>query len=51
VLAEALITVVHQFEMFAVAEGVEIQAEADFLVSIGVDCVQGYHFGVTKFSV
>ena len=50
-LAEALITVVHQFEMFAVAEGVDIQAEADFLVSIGVDCVQGYHFGVTKFSV
>lgn len=51
VLAEALITVAHQFEMFAVAEGVESQAEADFLLSIGVDCVQGYHFGVPKFSV
>jgi EAL domain-containing protein (putative c-di-GMP-specific phosphodiesterase class I) len=51
VLAEALITVAHQFEMFAVAEGVESQAEADFLISIGVDCVQGYHFGVPKFSV
>lgn len=51
VLTEALITVAHQFEMFAVAEGVESQAEADFLISIGVDCVQGYHFGVPKFSV
>lgn len=51
VLAEALITVAHQFEMFAVAEGVESQAEADFLISIGVDCVQGYHFGVPKFTV
>lgn len=51
VLAEALVTVAHQFEMFAVAEGVESQAEADFLLSIGVDCVQGYHFGVPKFSV
>lgn len=50
VLAEALITVAHQFEMFAVAEGVESQAEADFLISVGVDCVQGYHFGVPKFS-
>jgi len=51
VLAEALITVAHQFEMFAVAEGVESQAEADFLVSIGVDCLQGYHLGVPKFSI
>ncbi|WP_407691756.1 EAL domain-containing protein [Pseudooctadecabacter jejudonensis] len=51
VLAEALITVAHQFEMFAVAEGVESEQEADFLKSIGVDCVQGYHFGVPKFSV
>ena len=51
VLAEALITVAHQFEMFSVASGIESQAEANFLISIGVDCVQGYHFGVPKFSV
>ncbi len=51
VLAEALTTVAHQFEMFVVAEGVESKAEADFLLSIGVDCMQGYHFGVPKFSV
>jgi EAL domain-containing protein (putative c-di-GMP-specific phosphodiesterase class I) len=51
VLAEALITVAHQFEMFAVAEGIESQEQADFLISIGADCVQGYHFGVPKFNV
>ena len=51
VLAEALITVAHQFEMFAVAEGIESQEEADFLISIGADCVQGYHFWVPKFNV
>lgn len=51
VLAEALITVAHQFEMFAVAEGVESQSEANFLISLGADCLQGYHFGVPKFTV
>ena len=48
VLAEALITVAHQFEMFAVADGVETAAEAAFLSSIGADCLQGYHFGVPR---
>ncbi|MBM1220379.1 EAL domain-containing protein [Ponticoccus sp. SC2-23] len=48
VLAEALITVAHQFEMFVVAEGVERQEEADMLESLGVDCLQGYLFGVPK---
>ena len=46
VLAEALITVAHQFEMFAVADGVETPQEAAFLTSLGVDCMQVYHFGV-----
>lgn len=48
VLAEALITVAHQFEMFVVAEGVERQEEAEMLESLGVDCLQGYLFGVPK---
>lgn len=48
VLAEALITVAHQFEMFAVADGVETAAEAEFLEGLGVDCLQGYYFGVPK---
>lgn len=51
VLAEALITVAHQFEMFAVADGVETAAEAAFLSSIGVDCLQGYYFGVPSLDL
>ncbi|MFQ1701052.1 EAL domain-containing protein [Loktanella agnita] len=51
VLAEALITVAHQFEMFAVADGVETEAEADFLRKLGVDCLQGYHYGVPRFDL
>lgn len=51
VLAEALITVAQQFEMFAVADGVEDAADADYLQSIGADCLQGYHFGVPRFSI
>lgn len=51
VLAEALITVAHQFEMFAIADGVETAAEAAFLQGVGVDCLQGYHFGVPKFDI
>jgi EAL domain-containing protein (putative c-di-GMP-specific phosphodiesterase class I) len=48
VIAEALIMVAHQFEMFAVAEGVETAAEAAVLTDLGVDCLQGWHFGVPK---
>ena len=48
VMAEALITVAHQFEMFAVAEGVETQAEARHMMRLGVDCLQGYHYGRPK---
>lgn len=51
VLAEALITVAHQFEMFAVADGVETASEAAFLKGLGVDCLQGYHFGVPKLAL
>ncbi len=51
VLAEALTTVAHQFEMFAVADGVETAAEAAFLRGIGVDCLQGYHFGVPSLTL
>lgn len=51
VLAEALVTVAQQFEMFTVADGVETAAEAAFLRSIGVDCLQGYHFGVPSLSL
>lgn len=51
VLAEALITVAHQFEMFAIADGVETLGEARFLREIGVDCLQGYLFGTPTFDL
>ncbi len=51
VLVEALITVAHQFEMFAVVEGVEKPADAAFLSQIGADCLQGYHIGSPRFAL
>jgi len=48
VLAEALIMVAHQFEMTAVAEGVETAEEAEMIADLGVDALQGYLFGVPK---
>jgi EAL domain-containing protein (putative c-di-GMP-specific phosphodiesterase class I) len=51
VIAEALITVARQFEMFAVAEGVETVEEANLMRGLGVDCLQGYLFGVPKFNL
>jgi EAL domain-containing protein (putative c-di-GMP-specific phosphodiesterase class I) len=45
VLAEALITVARQFQMFAVAEGVETPEEAAMMTRLGADCLQGYLFG------
>lgn len=51
VLLEALVTVAHQFEMFAVADGVETPEDAAFLQKLGVDCLQGYHFGVPKMKI
>ncbi len=49
VLCEALIGLSKQFGMIAVADGVENAADAVFLQKIGVDCLQGYHFGVPRF--
>lgn len=50
-LVEALITIAHQFEMFAIADGVETADEAAFLQGLGVDCMQGYQFGVPTFEL
>ena len=44
-LTRALVSVAQQFEMIVVAEAVESKPDAEFLVSIGVDCLQGYLFG------
>lgn len=45
VLTQALLSIARHFEMFTVAEAVETAAEAAFLTSIGIDCMQGFHFG------
>ncbi|WP_424942424.1 EAL domain-containing protein [Aliiroseovarius crassostreae] len=46
VLTEALLELAHKLDMFAVAENVETFEDAEFLSSIGMDCMQGYYFGV-----
>jgi len=51
VLAQALITVARQFDMFTVAEGVETEAEAKVLTQLGVDCQQGFLWGVPRFDL
>lgn len=45
VLTKALASIGRQFDMFTVAEMVETVADAEYLQSIGIDCLQGYLFG------
>ncbi|WP_415183313.1 EAL domain-containing protein [Phaeovulum sp.] len=45
VLTEALISIARHFDMFTIAEAVENPRDAEFLVHLGVDCMQGYYFG------
>ena len=45
VLARALQSIAHHFDMFTVAESVETAEDAAFLIEMGVDCMQGYYFG------
>lgn len=44
-LTRALVAIAQQFEMLTIAESVETVEDAEFLVSIGVDCLQGFLFG------
>jgi PAS domain S-box-containing protein len=44
-LVKSIISVARNFDMKTVAEGVEDQATLDLLRTLGVDLVQGYHFG------
>lgn len=50
VLVQALISISAHFEMFIVAEAVETPADAKLLVDLGIDCMQGYHFGAPTVS-
>ena len=43
-LVRALVGVAQTFDMFTIAESVETEADAAHLVSLGVDCLQGYLF-------
>lgn len=49
-VTRALVSVAKQFDMLVVAESVESREDAEFLVSIGVDCLQGYLFGAPSVS-
>ena len=46
VLTAALVSIGKQFDMLTVAESVETLEDAEFLRALGVDCMQGYFFGV-----
>jgi len=45
-LTRAIIAIAQHFEMFTVAELVENADDAEFLATSGIDCMQGYYFGV-----
>lgn len=46
VLVQALISIAEHFDMFAIAEAVETARSSAWLCSTGIDCQQGYFFGV-----
>ena len=49
-VVRALVGIAKQFDMLIVAESVETQEEAEYLVSIGVDCLQGFLYGAPTVS-
>ncbi|PIE12924.1 MAG: diguanylate phosphodiesterase [Rhodobacterales bacterium] len=44
-ITRAMVSIAKQFDMFTVAEFVESEADARYLASIGIDCLQGFYFG------
>lgn len=44
-LIRTLVSIAEHFSMFTVAEFVEAEADAAFLRSLGIDCLQGYLYG------
>lgn len=46
VLTQALVSIARHFDMFTVAESVETAEDARYLIDIGVDCLQGYYYGI-----
>lgn len=49
-VVRALVGIAKQFDMLVVAESVESEQDAQYLVSIGVDCLQGYLYGAPTVS-
>jgi len=48
VLMAAFLGIARQFDMVTVAQGVESGDEAAWLAALGIDCLQGYHFGAPQ---
>lgn len=46
VLAEALVSIAKHFDMFTVAEAIETPEDAAAMRALGVDCLQGFLYGV-----
>lgn len=46
VLTQSLVSIARHFDMFTVAESVETAEDAQYLIDIGVDCLQGYFYGI-----
>lgn len=44
-MLRALIAMAREFDMLIIAESVEQSADAEYLMSLGIDCMQGYLFG------
>lgn len=49
-LIRALTGMARELDMFVVAESVETKAEAQYLTSIGIDCLQGYYYAAPTVS-
>ncbi|APE42647.1 diguanylate phosphodiesterase [Sulfitobacter alexandrii] len=45
VLTAALVSIAGHFDMLTIAENVETAQDAAAVAALGVDCMQGYHFG------
>jgi EAL domain-containing protein (putative c-di-GMP-specific phosphodiesterase class I) len=44
----ALVSIARHFDMLTVAERVETEEDAQALLALGVDCLQGYHFATPR---
>jgi len=47
-IVETMITLSHQLDFTAIAEGIETEADVDTLRKLGCDLGQGYWFGKPK---